>query len=146
MIRNERGLTLIELLVTLTILSVVSVVIWNVFFQGINYSKKASSQNIIQQESNILTMKLTKIHQTSKSYELKSTNCKITVDYTSQDGFLNNEEFVHGDLCMSTDFTGVVDPNKDDLPLTITIRDKEDTSNEFVVETVFYRLKGDSNE
>ena len=146
LMHNERGLTLIELLATLTILSVVSVVIWNVFFQGINYSNKAVSQNTIQQESNYLTMKLTKIHQTSKGYKLNNSSCKISVEYTTQDGVMSNEEFAHPQLCLSTDFSGEVNPNSEDLPLTITINEKENTDNEFVLETVFYRLKGDQSE
>lgn len=146
MLQNERGLTLVEVLATLTILSIISVVIWNVFFQGLYYSDKAVTQNAMQQESNYITMKLTRIHQTSIEYELKNSNCIIEVDYISQNNESSKETITDAHLCFKTNFSGRVDPNKEDLPLTISIHDKNDDTNEFVMETVFYRLKEDQSQ
>jgi prepilin-type N-terminal cleavage/methylation domain-containing protein len=146
LLQNERGLTLVEVLATLTILSIISVVIWNVFFQGLDYSDKAVTQNSMQQESNYLTMKLTRIHQTAKQYELKNSNCNIVVDYINQNNESSKEIINDADLCFKTTFTGRVDPSKEDLPLTISIHDKNNAANEFVMETIFYRLKEDQSE
>lgn len=138
---NERGLTLIEVLSTITILSVIGVVIWNVFFQGLYYSDKAVTQNAMQQESNYVALKLTRIHQTSKEYELTSSDCMIKVNYITKNNESLEETFKDERLCYSTSFSGRVDPNKEDLPLTISIHDKEKTADTFDMETVFYRLK-----
>ncbi|WP_034764565.1 type II secretion system protein [Rossellomorea vietnamensis] len=138
---NERGVTLIEVLATITILSIIGVVIWNVFFQGLNYSDKAVTQNTMQQESNYISMKLTRIHQTSKEYELTSSDCMIKVEYVTRNKGTLEETFKEPDLCLSTNFSGSVDPNKEDLSLTISIGDKERAANKFDLKTVFYRLK-----
>ncbi|PFA67281.1 hypothetical protein CN378_10555 [Bacillus sp. AFS015802] len=143
---NERGLTLIEVLATTTILSIIGVVIWNVFFQGLTYSDKAVTQNALQQESNYVNMKLTRIHQTSEEYELTSSNCMIKVKYKTKNNELLEETFKDPDLCLSTSYSGIVDPNKEDLPITITIQDKERAANKFDIETVFYRLKENGSE
>ncbi|MGM0854968.1 MAG: type II secretion system protein [Bacillota bacterium] len=139
MIHNERGLTLVEVLVTLTILSIIGAVVWNVFYQGINYTKKAVSQNSIQQEANILTMKLTRIHQTSESYELENPGCTIKMKYSEQE-----EEFHHNDLCFSLENAPEkpIKPSNIDYPLLVTITDKHHPKNKFIIDTTLYRLKG----
>ncbi|MCA1065252.1 type II secretion system protein [Rossellomorea sp. AcN35-11] len=139
MIQNERGLTLVEVLATLTILSIIGAVIWNVFFQGIHYTKKAVSQNSIQQEANILTMSLTRVHQTTESYQLKNTDCTITVLYSGK-----QDTFQHQDLCFSLANVpaGPILPGKDDYPLLISITDKHHPGNDFIIDTTLYRLKG----
>jgi Tfp pilus assembly protein PilV len=77
MIRNQIELTLIEVLISLTILSVVGLtLLWRILFNGVSYFKKADSQNAIQQEANISTMDLTRIHHTFDDYEVVSHDCK----------------------------------------------------------------------
>ena len=144
--QNERGLTLIEVLATITILSVIGVVIWNVFFQGLYYSDKAVTQNTMQQESNYVSMKLSRIHQTSKEYALISSDCAIKVNYINKNNESLEETFKEPKLCLSTNFSGRVNPNKEDLSLTISIQDKAKASNNFYLETVFYRLKENRRE
>ncbi|MGF3105019.1 type II secretion system protein [Rossellomorea sp. DUT-2] len=142
MLHNERGLTLVEVLATLTILSIIGAVVWNVFFQGIHYTKKAVSQNSIQQEANIITMRLTRIHQSSESYELENPDCTIKVNYSELE-----EEFHHNDLCFSLENAPEepILPSKIDYPLLITITDKHHPKNKFVIDTTLYRLKGSNH-
>ena len=52
--KNQKGVTLIELLATITILSIIGVIIWNVFIQGTKYSNTAVTKNRLIQESNIV--------------------------------------------------------------------------------------------
>jgi prepilin-type N-terminal cleavage/methylation domain-containing protein len=139
LIHNQRGLTLVEVLATLTILSIIGAVVWSVFFQGINYTKKAVSQNSIQQEANILTMRLTRIHQTSESYELENPDCTIKVKYSEQE-----EEFHQNDLCFSLENPPEhpIRPSEIDYPLLVAITDKHHPNNKFVIDTTLYRLKG----
>ena len=59
--KNQRGITLIELLLTISIISFVGVLIWSVFFQGTEYSNTAITNNQMQQEANIIMTKITKI-------------------------------------------------------------------------------------
>ena len=96
---NQRGITLIELLATLAILSIVSILIWSIFFQGTNYSNKAMTKNQMQQEANIIITNLTKIHQTSDSYDIDSSKtCSFTVN--DNDKGLT-EVFEHSQLSIS---------------------------------------------
>jgi len=69
-LRNHDGITLIELLATLAIMSIVSILIYGVLFNGINYSEKSKETVSIQQEMNILVAKITKTHESYASYDI----------------------------------------------------------------------------
>lgn len=137
LIHNERGLTLVEVLATLTILSIIGAVVWNVFFQGIHYTKKAVSQNSIQQEANILTMKLTRIHQTVNEYELESSDCEIEVIYEDKP----KEKFRSDQMCFSLVVKNSTDEDTS-KHISLTVSDKVHSKNEIVLDTVLYRLEG----
>jgi prepilin-type N-terminal cleavage/methylation domain-containing protein len=141
MIRQQRGITLIELLATISILSFVGVIIWSVFFQGYTFSHKSMSKNSIQQEATIILTNLTKIHQTSQQYEISNTSCGITVKITKQDSSIQTQEFNHSGLCISSSYTGVVIPDQDDIHLTLNIYEIEDPTNKVNVDSFLYRLK-----
>jgi len=142
MTRNQRGITLIELLAALGILSFVGIVIWSIFFQGLHFSQKESTKNIMQQDANIVIANLTKIHQTASQYEIKNTDCKISIDYTTDEGEHKTQYFEEKGMCFSTDYTGVVKPaEQNNINVTIEVFDKDEPKNKVKVDTTLYRLK-----
>jgi prepilin-type N-terminal cleavage/methylation domain-containing protein len=159
--RDERGLTLVEVLATLTILSIVSIIIWSVFFQGFNISQKAISKNLIIQETNILISNLTKIHQTSIKYEIMSSgtnNCEITVTSKKRDKIQNIDViqptriFSHSEICFELVIDiknkkdgsdpNLIEPYDNDVSLTITASDKKNPDNKVAMDSYLYRIKG----
>lgn len=146
---NQYGLSLVELLATLAILSIIGVLVWGVFFQGTEYSNKAFTKNQMQQEANIIIAKLTKIHQTHKpvsgneSYEILSTDGKITINYNDKSGNRKTDVFENSYLEFSTT-SMTVNPNvKNEVPLILTIQDKK-TGDRVSINTTLYKLKGGS--
>lgn len=147
MLRNDRGLTLLEVLVTFVILSFIGIIIWTVFNNGIKYSNEAISKNQMQQEVNILLTNLTKIHQTSSKYTIQSnSNCTLTVEAEMNE---ENEvyQFENSKLCFLVTYNStqgnVIDPLGVDnfLILDVTVSDKNDTANAVKIEAVLSRLK-----
>lgn len=69
-LQKNDGITLIELLATIAILSIISILIYSVLIDGLNYSKKSEDKVAIQQEMNILLTALTKAHETYASYDI----------------------------------------------------------------------------
>jgi prepilin-type N-terminal cleavage/methylation domain-containing protein len=67
---KEDGITLIELLATLTILSFLIVLTYGILFNGFNYSKKANEQVTLQQEMNLFTTTITKMHESESTYDI----------------------------------------------------------------------------
>ena len=147
--RDEGGITLVEVLATLTILSLISVSIWSVFFQGYNYSQKALSKNFMLQESNILFTNLKKTHQTLIKYDIKSENCAIKV--TNHTVTPPHEQiFNQPNICFTIlEINNVkgsgpnsIEPNKNDVSLKILASDKKNPSNSINIDTFLYRVKG----
>lgn len=145
--KNQRGLTLVEVLATLVILSIAGVLIWSIFFQGLKFSQNAVSKNMMIQEANIVISNLKKIHQTSSEYNITSipTDCEIVVE-DIVDKATNtpkpNQVFNHTQLCISSSFTGVVDTKlSNEVPIDITIKDNDNLTNKVLVNTVLHRFK-----
>jgi prepilin-type N-terminal cleavage/methylation domain-containing protein len=141
LLRKQDGLTLIELLITLAILSFTGSIVWSVFFQGINFSQTSISKNTIQQETNLIITNLKKIHQTSKEYTINNGTCTITVNATKADSSTQTYVFDHPSLCFQLDYTGLVQPDNEDVKLTITTSEKNDTNNKLEIKTILFRLK-----
>lgn len=150
LIRTQRGITLVELLAVLAILSLIGTLIWSVFFQGFNFSKKAETKNRIQQEANILVTNLIKIHQSSDEYKVSSSNCVATVTFS--DPAKSPLIFKDSQLCYDVQLvdpktknviTEFVTPNTQDSELKGNIHDINDSTNKVDIDSLLYRLKGD---
>lgn len=159
--KDESGLTLVEVLATLTIISIVSIIIWSVFFQGLNFSKKATSKNLMLQEINILITNLTKIHQTSSEYEITSSssnNCEITITSKKRDKILNKDViqpvriFSNSQICFgfvldiknkrSGSDPNKIEPNENDVSITLNAIDINNPDNKVTMKSYLYRIKG----
>ena len=155
--RTENGLTLIELLVTLSILSFIGIIAWSVFFQGYNFSQKAISKNAMIQETNLLITDLKKVHQTLIKYEIKSENCEVKVTNlktTPQ----QTQIFNHPNICfkileinavqgsgpktVEPNIKDATDDSLNDVPLKINASDKNNSQNSITQDTFLYRMKG----
>jgi prepilin-type N-terminal cleavage/methylation domain-containing protein len=146
--RNERGVTLVEVLATLTILSIISVTTWQIFFQGYKFSQESVTKNMLQQESNIVLSNLTRIHQTTEKYKLISSDCKITVLDKNDDEL---QLFSHSLFCYKAENPidnlelppTVLEPSKTghDLELVVRVSEKNNLRNSVAVKTLLYRLK-----
>lgn len=151
-IQNERGLTLIELLVSLALGSIVLVLIYQFFFQGIHFSKVVNDKTLLQQEANNMVLSLTKIHQTSDSYSItfnQNPNATFITVTGKQRITFRNENFRY-ELMQSTgngtnksyipnSFT--VNPLKEDVILTIKISSKDKEKQTYQTTATLSRLK-----
>jgi Tfp pilus assembly protein PilE len=71
--KNEKGITLIELLVTLSILMLISSLIYGVLI-GVNKNyKQISEKSILRQEANIILSTLTNYHQKKALHYIDAT-------------------------------------------------------------------------
>jgi prepilin-type N-terminal cleavage/methylation domain-containing protein len=143
---NEQGLSLVEVLATLTILSIVGVLIWQVFFQGYNYSNDAVTKNTLTQEANIIVTNLTRIHQSNEEYTIKSSNGIIEFldSDNNQITKYSSSKFTYSallnDLEMNSQLVHPSDKTQN-LKIEIRVTDKNNTSNKVSVKTLLYRLK-----
>ncbi len=87
---KQDGLTLVELLGTISIMLIVGSLIFSVLINGINYSNTSQNTVSIQQEANRMITKLTAYHESTRHYEINVENSS-TISLTPYD---NSEPLV----------------------------------------------------
>lgn len=152
--KNEGGLTLVELLATLTILSIVSIIIYSIFFQGLNFTNKSITKNQMHQETNLIINDLKRVHTTARRYDIINTNseCDITIykkdDPDHENLITDTQVFSHPNMCFKLEvinsITNPVIPNRNgnDVSITLTTSDKNNLENKITIDTFLYRVKG----
>lgn len=140
--KNEHGLTLVEVLATMVIFSLVAILVWNVFFQSTDYSKKAISKNQIQQEANIIISNLNAIHKRSTEYTVISNSCSFSVQYTAKN-VKKTETFENNQMCikLSSNSSNPVNPKTTKVEIELMIEEKDNPDNKVQIHTLLSRLK-----
>lgn len=148
---KEDGLTLIELLATLAILSFLIVLMSGVFLNGSNYSKKANDNVKLQQEANLMVTSITKLHESQNSYDIVVDANSIKLQSKNSSGVVvNTVDFsdpnyeytlfdYSGDaerLLSNTTTINSADP----LFIKIVIKNKELPEQKYEVKTIISRL------
>lgn len=138
-IKNEKGITLVEVLATLTILSIVGIMVWNIFIQGSKYSSNSINKNLIQQEANIMSEQIKNLHKTSSELTILSENCSVLITTEKESITYSNDRY-----CYNLNPNGRYSPKAQHhkLQLNLEISDKSDSSRMFQKELSLYRLKG----
>lgn len=138
----EQGITLIELLATIALLSILGILIWSVFFQGYRYSKESISTSQLQQEANRISTELMNFHRNTEfEYTIRSTSCEIHI---YQDG---HEEIKFASrMCLSIHdeknaTTIPVDPDRENKKLFLSVANKKNVENKVEIEIFLHRLK-----
>ncbi|MDF2606473.1 MAG: prepilin-type N-terminal cleavage/methylation protein [Bacillales bacterium] len=156
MLRNNKGITLVELLVSMAISSIILVLIWGIYFQGAKFSKVVTNKTLLQQEANTLISNLTRIHQTSTAtYMFQFSGNSSAEDLSSftvvgdETTKIENTNFLYSiytfDVSNSTEelitnnFT--VSPNIDDFNIKIVIKDKNNPTVKYEAKTILTRIK-----
>lgn len=68
--KNQKGLSLIEILAALTILMIISSIIYGVFFNVDKNYKQISQKSNLEQEANIIINTIKNYHQRQNTYKL----------------------------------------------------------------------------
>jgi len=78
--RNQKGITLVELLAVIVIISFLTILIWRIFFQTIDSNSYAVTTQSLQQESNVIlsTLQSTHTRSTIQKLEIKSGQVVLT--------------------------------------------------------------------
>lgn len=143
---NEKGVTLVELLVALALVSVIAVLAMTTFNIGVKYNIVESTKTSMQQESNLIVNTLMNIHRTEKCYKIENTN---TISIKVYDNKLCAEPFIkqisfdqsqfNYQLLLETGTPQKIDPQNHNYSMTLTIKDSN-SSLENVYKTRIYRL------
>lgn len=76
---DERGITLVELLATLVLISIVMILIWNTISISLKYNLAETKKLRLQQEANYIVTEIQRIHRQCDKYELTITGSKVSM-------------------------------------------------------------------
>jgi len=140
---NEKGITLVELLAALALLGVISVLIWNLFFQATNFNERAITKNQLQQEANLIVHTIQQIHTKSTITSITSgTNTNANESLTIYYNNTKPEIFYNQDIKYILDPL-TISPNEDyEIELNLTLESRSDPSININIKTTFSKLVG----
>lgn len=138
--KNESGMTLVEVLATLTILSMVVVLIWLTFSITAKYSIMETTKLQLQQDANYILTEIQQQHRQLECYKLdikedrvQLFNCDTTPELIKIIG--TNYKYKEYN-------SGEIKPKEDNLSFTLTVVDtKKNSKLKVEVETSISRYK-----
>lgn len=164
---NQKGITLVELLAAIVIVGFLTILIWRIFFQTIDYNSYAVTEQTLQQEANIILATLQARHNRNTILELTGGN-SLTAKVDKKDNTDSSNTIVISDRpgiiytlvtsyptdiedSLSTSTTSTIFStessvsNRRDLEinLILTSEYKEGRSNHFILSTTLSKLTTD---
>lgn len=158
MLRNQQGITLVELLAALILVSIVVTIAWTALFTGMKHTVAETTKTQLQQEANLVITKLTSEHRKNDLYYLRMNAGKLeinTCDKVSESpancqGFSStmNGEYIYGGTINGVDFQNwdsskLIDPKKEHVILKVKVADPAKPTRSVTVETALTRILTD---
>jgi type II secretory pathway pseudopilin PulG len=152
---NEKGITLVELIAALALVSMVGVLIMTTMGIGFKYSIAESNKTSTQQEANIIVQKILNKHRLGKCYkvtveeDIQTSNDVLfynEVDCRIDNLIPNPEVIIKKEPMSSSQFNltlnsgqTYVDPKKNDFSFTASLKYEEKAT--YQINTVLTRYK-----
>ncbi len=132
---NDRGITLVELLVALVLLGFISIIIWSFFFQALNLNDREVTKNHLQQEANLIVNTIQQLHtkSTITSIVPSNSNRTLTIYYDDRKAVFENKNILY--IIESPPIV----PSKE-FKFSLTLESSSNASVQFQVETTFSKL------
>lgn len=153
---NQKGITLVELIAALALVSVIAVAAWTTIFIGMNHGAAETSKTMLQQDANQIVTKLSAEHRQNDYYYLKynSGNLEISicndnhstgaVECGSFTKLTENSNVYTGSI-NSTDFTAwnsttLIEPKKQHVNFILKVADPVKTARSVELKTTLTRI------
>jgi len=136
---NEKGITLLELLAALALFGVISVLIWNLFFQTLNFNDRSVTQNQLQQEANIILSTIQQMHTKSTITAIEiDTDESLKISYLDKN--CNLSEPIKFSNSSMTYILNQIDLPNTEFSLNLTLTSKSNDEISFDAKTTFSKL------
>ena len=134
--RNNRGVTLPEVLITLVLLSIVSIAIYSFLFNGLHSYEKVRAETGFRDDADIIMTSfintlypVTESEITSRTFQSSTDTYLLTINNTDTIGFQNGQALLNGQILndKSYDLSGskITETSKGNFEITIAISDSK---------------------
>lgn len=163
---NQKGITLVELIVVLALVSVITAIAWTALVIGFKHTVIETSKTQLQQEANLVITKITNEHQRNDFYYLAMNAGQLEINKCNEneaavvvcDGFTslmeNNYTYtgsIDGESFISWDSTKLIDPKRKHIKFILEVSDPFHSADpakparSVRVETTLTRILTDQN-
>jgi len=155
--KNESGVTLVELLAVLVLISIVTAIIWNTVFISMRHNTTETKKLRLQQEANYVIAEIQQYHRQCDSYRLTIKGSEVSMkdcvressnslpDLTISNGFqYKTSDESAGDEPLVDEFNDTTIDSKDkhsSLSFILIIEDTENKNLKVEIPTNIYRYK-----
>lgn len=151
---NDKGMTLVELLAALALVSTIAVIAWTTLTIGFKHTTVENNKTHLQQDANLIITSLSNAHRRNDAYSLKFENGQLMIqpcpDITTCDPLTDpyeqvieknydfNGTVINGILYNGGSFAPIpVEPKKKNTQLTLSIKE---LNNSVTIETTLSRI------
>ncbi|GKV66540.1 MULTISPECIES: PilW family protein [unclassified Sporosarcina] len=144
--KNQKGMTLVEVLATLILLSLVAGVIWTTVSIASQFNISETSNLRLQQEANYIISQLQQVHRNCFTYDLTISKNEVRVDNCMEDKVTSSESY-NGVISNQFNYLPILDhkgqtPTKTDLNLSsFKVTDPERAKRFVEIPTIISRYK-----
>lgn len=151
-IKNERGLTLIELLVTLVLFSIIGSIVYVVLMSGMNAEKRIHTEALIRDEADIVMTKFINVLYPALSSQVSVKSQNVLQYDDGKDiieiGFVDQQAKIDGFSLSSKgfDFSGsTISKEKNTIKIKLEVKSRSDKAD-LTLESQFSLLGGAKDE
>ncbi|QHJ71594.1 PilW family protein [Planococcus halotolerans] len=153
---NQRGITLVELVAALALVSIIAVAAWTTLTIGMKHGAAETSKTMLQQDANLVISKLSAAHRMNDYYYLQFVggNLEIKTCNDKDDGSvecdtlfrrITDNSYLYSGSINGTDFsawssTTLIEPKKQHVNFILNVADPVKTARAVNVKTSLTRI------
>jgi Tfp pilus assembly protein PilV len=145
---NQKGLTLLEVLLALTLTITIGGLIYSVFFQSMTSYEKTYSHALIRQEATIILSQITTLHRDEKTYSLtynpSAQAILINGKLIGNPAFSYSIELKNNTVTLNsqrvTEATTITIDSSSYLEIELAVIDQSNPNQPFTISTIINRL------
>lgn len=156
---NQKGVTLVELLAALVLVSIIATIAWTALTIGMKHGAAETNKTIMQQEVNVMISSLMAAHRGSEKYSIIFEDDQLKVDYCDKTGNCGVREIpgkynftgsmVNNITVDTTSGTPVVfadiTPEEKHTKITLKVTDLKNINRTLTIDTTLSRLLTNQN-
>lgn len=153
---NQKGVTLVELIAALALVSIIAVAAWSALTIGMKHGAAETSKTMLQQDANLIITSLSAEHRGNDAYYIGFTGGKLEISTCNENdstGVLDCEPFsrisdnsyLYSGSINGTDFSAwssatLIEPKKQHVNFILKVADPIKTARAVDVKTSLTRI------
>lgn len=139
---NEKGISLMELLATLTLLSLVGVLVFGVLINSLNIFNHESDSSDVRQEANLISNQLTTFYKVYGNFEIEKNGDGVIIYAPDKSNSKESREYDISDYIIDVvSSEGESNDEHTSKDIKIIISEKGNLSNKFELNSNISRIK-----